>query len=137
MKTAVKKYLKFFLVSGLFVLGMNQAGVSVAADTLSAVQLRSLIVGKTATLFNLARGFDVEVFFSPDGTLAGENITVNKKLKGSWEITGDGLLCTVSNVATKTCGSFVANGDGTYKRMVDGAHEQTYKAFADGNPKGY
>lgn len=137
MKTAVNRHLRYSVVSGFFVLSMSQAGFSIAADTLSADQLRSLVVGKTASLVQVEFGFDVQIYLSPDGTLAGENLTKQKKIQGSWEITGDGLLCTVSNFAQKTCGSFAANGDGTYKRMVDGAHAQTYKAFVVGNPNGY
>ena len=137
MKTAIKNHLNFFIASSFFVLSMPQSGVALAADTLSAEQIRALIVGKTASIFNVDKGVDVQAYFSADGKIAGQNLTKKKQIQGTWEITGDGMLCTESNLAARTCGVFVANGDGTYKRMVNGEHAQTYSAFADSNPKGY
>ncbi len=137
MKTAGKKWPGYSIVSSFFVLSMSHAGHGMAAEPLSADQLRSLLVGKTVSLTNLEKGFEIELYFSPDGTLVGENLTAKKKIKGNWEITSDGLHCTASNLSARTCGSFVANGDGTYQRIVDGTPVQTYKAFMDGNPKGY
>lgn len=136
MNTALNKQLKNLLVSGFVIFCGSQAEVSLAADNLSADQIRSLVADKTTVIYWPEKNINVEVYFSPDGTLAGEN-HVKKKIKGNWEITGDNLLCVASNFVQRTCGNMVANGDGTYNRFTDGVLTQTYKSFTDGNPKGY
>jgi hypothetical protein len=127
----------FFFAAAILASELISTSACFAADPLTGEQMKALFTGKTADVYNVAAKHSIKAYFAPDGSLKGRNLTAGKDLAGKWEVDAEGLHCTESNLAPKSCGSVTPQGDGTYHRTVDGKHTQTFSNFVDGNPANY
>jgi len=122
------KYQRIFLLL-LFTLSTNVF----AATPLTGDQIKQLISGNTVELHSLSKDKDFNVYFSAEGTTTGQNPGKSKKIPGTWRIGNAGDHCTQWGKREETCGQILDMGDGTYHRMVGGAHHATWKIIHAGN----
>jgi hypothetical protein len=88
-----------------------------AGDTMSAEQLKALLVGSTVDAEHLKKGFTFKVYFDASGkayrTDGGDIVET------TYKIDNDGKHCLYWKGKDR-CATVKDNGDGTYFRMKDG-----------------
>lgn len=110
----------------LFTLASFQAA---AADALTNDQIKALIVGKTVQAEHIIKETEFKMYFAPDGSATRKGDNGIKT--GSYRIENN-MHC-IDMGKGENCGTIVANGDGTYKRMKNGKkHVINWLKFSDG-----
>lgn len=100
-----------------------------AAETLSGDQIKALIVGKTVQVEHLMKDTEFQMYFAPDGTAIRKG--GNGIKTGTYRIENN-MHC-IDMGKGENCGTVVANGDGTYKRLKNGKkHVINWLKFSEG-----
>lgn len=121
----------------LFTILMALSTTVLAAGPLTADQVKTLIVGNSATGFADALGKNYTAYYSPEGKLT--QVLENKKKRiGTWKISDKGEFCTQFPSEPERCTKVVASGNGEYQRVKDdGMVTNTFKKFHKGNAFNY
>lgn len=94
-----------------------------AGGTLSADEIKTLIIGKTIHAKHLKKGFNFSAYFAKDGSMIRK--WKNGKLQdGKYFFKGD-LHC-INMGGNDKCGAMEDNGDGTYKRLKNGNKDKHF-----------
>ena len=102
---------------------------STASEALSADAIKALIVGKTVQAENIRKGFKFKVYFTADGKVTRE--WKGDMQEGTYSFDGNKHCINVGG--GDKCGTIVANGDGTYKRLKNGRkHVINWLSFTEG-----
>ena len=115
------------------------SSAAVAAEYLSAEEVKQLITGKTVEAINPRRAVSSVTYFDPDGTF--RQLLDGKPEKGTWSVDDDGYLNTDREGWGSSRRKITKEGDVwklykvPEKITKTRKHMKTYTRILDGNPK--
>ena len=110
---------------------------ALAADDLSAAEVKKLFSGKTVEGINVNKGYSFKAYFDPKGTIRAAYPFGTRQ--GKWQVNKKGRKCIRwKDKKKQNCNLIVRDGE-VYKEFKikkngDRKHVATFKKFTDGNP---
>ena len=115
---------------------MLVSGSVCAADSLSAAQVKALMIDSTINGFNEIFKMNYTVYFSSEGKVT--LVTPKGKRTGAWRIAEDGHFCTLFPTEQEVCTHVIPHAEGAYRRVKDdGTPTHTLNKFTPGNVNNY
>lgn len=105
-----------------------------AAEALDATQLTALFSGKTVEAFHEQKKTKQTTYFSPEGRLVQANES-GQIQKGTWRVDTAGTQCIQWEGDKENCSKVMPEGNGSYKRLINGKPVVTINKIVQGNPK--
>jgi hypothetical protein len=110
---------------------------ALAADDLSAAEVKKLFSGKTVEGINVNKGYSFKAYFDPEGTIRAAYPFGTRQ--GKWQVNKKGRKCVRWKDKKKQQCNIIARDDDVYKEFKiqkngDRKHVATFKKFTDGNP---
>ena len=110
---------------------------ALAADDLSAAEVKKLFSGKTVEGINVNKGYSFKAYFDPKGTIRAAYPFGTRQ--GKWSVNQKGRKCIRWKDKKKQSCNIITRDGEIYKEIKikkngDRKHVATFKKFTDGNP---
>ena len=131
----IKNSLIISAIIGYFIAFIGTSAL--AADDLSAAEVKKLLSGKTVEGINVNKGYSFKAYFDPKGTIRAAYPFGTRQ--GKWRVNQKGRKCIRWKDKKKQNCNVIARDGEVYKEFKikkngDRKHVATFKKFTDGNP---